>query len=412
MYLSTMRAGDTARAGTAGQRLRHGRVPGTVVALGIVSFVTDASAEMITAVLPMYLIYGLGLGYLQLGALDGLYTGATALLRLAGGYAADRLNRPKAVAIAGYGVSALTRLGLPVAGGSLAGISTCVAIDRAGKGVRTAPRDAMITLATPAKNLGRAFGVHRALDTAGALLGPLIAFGLLSLLPGDYNAVFMVSFCLGTIGVLVLVFFVRQPHREAARRAATSLKAGVRVALRPGVRSLVVAAALLGLMTVGDMFLYVALQRQADLPTAVLPLLPLGTAGTFMLAAIPLGRFADRFGRWRMFLAAHVLLAGAYLLVAGGIKGWVVAGAVLLLHGLFYAASDGVLMASAGLMVPAELRATGLAVVQTAQALARAVGAVGFGVATAAAGARPAFGAFAVLLVVGVLLIARTRGRS
>jgi len=407
MYLSSMRAADSARAATAGHGLRRGRVPVTVVALGIVSFVTDASAEMVTAVLPMYLIYGLGLGYLQLGALDGLYTGATALLRLAGGYAADRLNRPKAVAIAGYGVSALTRLGFPLAGGSLAGISTCVAIDRAGKGVRTAPRDAMITLATPAADLGRAFGVHRALDTAGALLGPLIAFGLLALLPGGYDAVFTVSFCLGAIGVLVLVFFVRQPGRRSVQRAATSLRAGVRVALQPGVRSLVLAAGLLGLLTVGDMFLYVALQRQAGLPNSVLPLLPLGTAGTFMLAAIPLGRLADRAGRWRLFLGAHVLLAGAYLLVAGGIKGWVVAGAALLLHGLFYAASDGVLMASAGPLVPQELRATGLAVVQTAQALARAAGAVGFGMATAAAGARPAFGVFAVLLLVAVLVAAR-----
>ncbi|WP_238176619.1 MFS transporter [Kribbella albertanoniae] len=404
-----MRAADSARAGAVKHGLRRGRVPVTVVALGIVSFVTDASAEMITAVLPMYLIYGLGLGYLQLGALDSLYTGATALLRLAGGYAADRLNRPKAVAVAGYGVSALTRLGFPLAGGSLAGISTCVAIDRAGKGVRTAPRDAMITLATPTAELGRAFGVHRALDTAGALLGPLIAFGLLALLPGGYDAVFMVSFCLGAIGVLVLIFFVRQPGRAAARLPA--LRAGLRVALQPRVRSLVLAAGLLGLLTVGDMFLYVALQRQAGLPTSMLPLLPLGTAGTFMLAAIPLGRFADRFGRWRMFLAAHVLLAGAYLLVAGGIKGWVVAGAVLLLHGLFYAASDGVLMASAGPLVPEELRATGLAVVQTAQALARAVGALGFGIATAAAAARPVFGVFAVLLVAGVFLAARMRGR-
>jgi MFS family permease len=187
----------------------------------------------------------------------------------------------------------------------------------------------------------------------------------------------------------------------------------VAVALRPGIRSLVLVASMLGLLTVGDMFLYVALQRQAGLPNTVLPLLPLGTAGTFMLAAVPGGRFADRAGRWRLFLAAHVLLAGAYLLVAGGLAdglaGWFTAGAVLLLHGLFYAASDGVLMASAGPLVPEELRATGLAVVQTAQALARAVGAVGFGIATATAGARPAFGVFAVLLAAAVLVAARVR---
>ncbi len=89
---------------------------GTVVALGVVSLLTDMSAEMVTAVLPMYLMYGLGLGFLQLGMIDGLYTGATALLRLGGGYAADRLGRPKLVAGTGYGLSAVTKLGFPAVG--------------------------------------------------------------------------------------------------------------------------------------------------------------------------------------------------------------------------------------------------------------------------------------------------------
>ncbi len=412
MYLSSMRSADATRpadpavpaaAAATAEPVRRFRVPATVVALGIVSFVTDASAEMVTAILPMYLMYGLSLGYLQLGAVDGLYTGASALLRLGGGYAADRLDRPKAVATTGYALSALTKLGFPLAGGSLAGLSGVVAVDRAGKGIRTAPRDALITLATPAEGLGRAFGVHRALDTAGALLGPLIAFGLLAALPGAYDTVFTTSFCLAVTGVLVLVFFVRQPARAAAGRAAVNLRAGLGVASQPGVRRLVLAAALLGLLTVGDMFLYVALQRQAALPRTVLPLLPLGTAATFMLAAIPLGRVADRVGRWRLFLAGHLLLIAAYLLVASNWTGWVLAGAILLLHGLFYAASDGVLMACAGPLVPEPLRATGLAVVQTAQALARALGAVAFGAWTASGGARPAFTGFAVLLAIAVL---------
>lgn len=397
MYLSTVRAADAARpTGRVASR-----VPATVVALGIVSFVTDASAEMVTAILPMYLIYGLGLGYLQVGALDGLYIGATALLRLGGGYAADRLNKPKAVAVSGYGLSALTKLGFPLAGGSLGGISGLVAVDRAGKGIRTAPRDAMITLATPGPDLGRAFGVHRALDTAGALLGPLLAFGLLAALPGAYDTVFVTSFCLGAIGVLVLVFFVRQPAR------APKTRRGVGFAFHPGVRRLVLAAGLLGLVTVGDMFLYVALQRHAGLPTAVLPLLPLGSAVTFMLAAVPLGRLADRVGRWRLFLAAHCVLLGAYLLIASGLSGWLVAAAVLVLHGLFYAGSDGVLMATAGPLVPEAVRSTGLAVVQTAQALARAGGALAFGVGAAVIGAQPTFIAFAVLLPAAVLVGAR-----
>lgn len=358
---------------------------------------TDASAEMVTAILPLYLMYGLGLGYLQLGALDALYTGATALLRLAGGHVADRLGRPKAVAIAGYGLSALTKLGLPAVGSSLSGLSSVIAVDRAGKGIRTAPRDALISLSTPVEDLGRAFGVHRALDTAGALLGPLIGFAIIAAIPGGYDVVFSTSFCLAAIGVLILVFFVTQ-QRTVVSKAAVSVRAALAAATAPDLRRLIVAAGLLGLATVGDMFLYFSVQRTAGLPPAVLPLLPLGTALTFMLAAIPFGRLADRIGRWRLFLVGHGLLVGAYLLIASDAQGRLAAAAVLLLHGLFYAASDGVLMAYAGPLIPAPLRATGMAVVQTAQALARAAGALAFGALAALVQPTATFAVFAVVL--------------
>jgi MFS family permease len=403
MYLSSARAADqTVRspAGVAAPVSR--RVSGTVVALGLVSLVTDASAEMVTAVLPLYLMYGIGIGYLQLGALDALYTGATAVLRLAGGHLADRLARPKLVAIVGYGLSALTKLGLPAVGGALSGLSAVIAVDRAGKGIRTAPRDALITLSTPPAALGRAFGVHRALDTAGALLGPLLAFALISAIPGGYDVVFSTSFCLALVGVLILVFFVTQPQRALVRKAV-NLRGALSVIGGAGLRRLVLAAGLLGLATVGDMFLYVSVQRTAELPPRVLPLLPLGTAATFMLAAVPLGRLADRVGRWRLFLAGHGLLLGAYLMVAGGLEGLVVAGGILLLHGLFYAASDGVLMASASPLIPEELRGTGLAVVQTVQAVARALGALAFGVVAALIQPGMTFAVFAVVLAAAIL---------
>jgi MFS family permease len=356
---------------------------------------------MVTAILPLYLMYGLGLGFLQLGALDALYTGATAVLRLGGGHVADRLGRPKAVAVAGYGLSAVTKLGLPAVGGSLSGLSSVIAVDRAGKGIRTAPRDALISLSTPVEDLGRAFGVHRALDTAGALLGPLLGFAIIAAIPGGYDVVFSTSFCLAAIGVLILIFFVTQP-RTPVSRAATSIRAALAAATAPQLRRLIVAAGLLGLVTVGDMFLYFSVQRTAGLPPAVLPLLPLGTALTFMLAAIPLGRLADRIGRWKLFLLGHGLLLAAYLLIAANAQGRVTAVAILLLHGLFYAASDGVLMAYAGPLIPATVRATGMAVVQTAQALARAVGALAFGAMAALVQPGATFALFAVALALAI----------
>ncbi|GGK07555.1 MFS transporter [Pilimelia anulata] len=407
MYLSTTRAAD--RPATA--RRAAGRVSGTVVGLGLVSLVTDLSAEMVTAILPLYLVYRLGVGYAALGAIDGLYTGGTAVLRIAGGYLADRLGRPRAVAAVGYGLSALTKLALPAAGGSVAGIGMAIAVDRAGKGIRTAPRDAMITAATPPDLLGRAFGVHRALDTAGALLGPLLAFALVAWTAGaGYDAVFGVSFCLGLVGLFVLLFLVPMPGRVAAPGPPPGPSAALAALRGAAPRRLIGGAALLGLCTVGDMFLYLAVQQRFALPTGVLPLLPLGTALTFMLAAAPVGRLADRVGRWRVFLAGHGLLVVAYLLLAG-LPGWPVALLALGCHGLFYAATDGVLMAHAATLVPASVRATGLSAVQTAQAVARAGGALAFGLLAQYGGLRAAFVLFALALV-GALAAAGGLGRA
>jgi MFS family permease len=376
-------------------------VPATVVGLGVVSLITDISAEMVTAVLPLYLVYGIGVGFLHLGAVEGFYAGSTALLRLLGGYWADRLGRPKAVAALGYGLSAVAKLGLPAAGGSFTGIAAVLAVDRAGKGIRTGPRDAMITLATPADQLGRAFGVHRSMDTLGALLGPLVAVALLGAFTG-YSPVFVTSFCLGLVGLFVLLFFVNAPTTTQPPKERVTVRKALAVVSAAGPRRVCLAAGLLGLVTAGDMVLYVALQRQGGLPAAVLPLLPLGTAATFLLAATPFGRLADRFGRWRMFLAGHGLLLAVYLLVGLSIGGWAIAVTALLLHGLFYAATDGVLMAHVGPLIPAELRSTGLAAVQTVQALARAGGAIVVGAALQFSGAQAAFGVLALLLGGGI----------
>ncbi|MFE2111671.1 MFS transporter [Kitasatospora sp. NPDC059463] len=387
----------------------------TVVALGAVSLVTDVSSEMVTAVLPLYLVLGLGLSPLQFGFLDGLFNGATALVRLLGGRLADRGGgRHRTVAGAGYLLSALSRLGLLLAGGAAGGIAAALAADRLGKGVRTAPRDAMITLSAPPEALGRAFGVHRAMDTTGALLGPLVAFAVLWATADAYDAVFVVSFATGLLGVLVLVLFVPggavpaatvprsapEPARSAAPAAVAAPKPARprhRVLRDPVFRRVTAAAALLGAATIGDSFLYLLLQRGLDLSPALFPLLPLGAAACYLLLAVPAGRIADRTGRRTPFLLGHGALLAAYLTLLAPL-GPLTAVLVLVLLGVFYAATDGVLMALAGPVLPADGRAGGLAVLQTGQALARLVGAAGFGVAWTWWGPRPALVAAALAL--------------
>ncbi|MER6779455.1 MULTISPECIES: MFS transporter [unclassified Streptomyces] len=370
------------------------RVPATVIALGAVSLVTDVSSEMVTAVLPLYLVLGLGLSPLQFGFLDGMFNGATALVRLLGGRLADRGGHHKRVASAGYLLSALSRLGLLLAGGTTAGIAGSLAADRLGKGVRTAPRDALISLSGPPETLGRAFGVHRAMDTTGALLGPLAAFAVLWATADAYDAVFAVSFCTGLLGVLLLVLYVPSGAPAPPVRR-TPLQ---HTALRdPVFRRILYAASLLGAATIGDSFLYLLLQRGLDLPPALFPLLPLGAAAGYLLLAVPAGRIADRVGRGLPFLAGHAALLGAYAVLLLPVA-WPTVAAVLALLAVFYASTDGVLMALAGPVLPAHRRAGGLAVLQTGQALARLLGAAGFGAAWTFWGQGPALWTAALAL--------------
>src|SRR5262249_22370723 len=163
-----------------------------VLFLGLTSMVTDISSEMISTILPLYLVFTLHLAPLEFGIVDGLYQGAAALVRVASGFVADRWRRHKEVAALGYALSAVCKLGILAAGSVWTALAGIVLIDRIGKGIRTAPRDALISLSSPQEELGTAFGVHRALDTAGAMIGPLVAFGLLALTPGAFDAIFVV----------------------------------------------------------------------------------------------------------------------------------------------------------------------------------------------------------------------------
>lgn len=214
MYLTDRSA--PAHAGTDQERRRGpGRkVAPVVLVLGTVSLITDISSEMVTAVLPLYLVTTLGFSPLGFGTLDGVYNGVSALVQLTGGHLADRIRNHKLLAGLGYGLSALCKPLLLLAS-SIGTLGAVLALDRTGKGLRTAPRDAMISLSTPTGKQGRAFGVHRAMDTTGAMLGPLAAFLILRTAVDGYDAVFGVSACVAVLGVLVLVLFV--PGRERGR---------------------------------------------------------------------------------------------------------------------------------------------------------------------------------------------------
>jgi MFS family permease len=355
----------------------------TVVLLGLTSLFTDISSEMVATVLPLYLVYVGGFSPLAFGVIDGIYNGAVAIAGLASGFVGDRWRRHKEVATTGYGLSALCKLALLTAGTALSTIGAIVLIDRTGKGIRTAPRDAMISLSTPAGQLGAAFGVHRALDTTGAMLGPLVAFGLLALSPLAFDSIFLVSFCMAIVGLGILVLLV-EPRRTATAGAVEpprppSLSGAFGLVRIPRFRALVVVAAALSLATASDAFIFLALNSKLDLPMTLFPLLFVGSAAAYMLLAVPVGVLADRIGRGKVFVAGYVLLLAVYAALLLPFGGWTLVVVALALLGSYYAATDGVLMALGSAIVPEATRGSGLALLRTTTSIARLVASILFG---------------------------------
>lgn len=420
MYVS-LRNNPAEPGGRARRRGGHaGRVAPLVVTLGVVSLLTDVASESVAAVLPLYITSVIGLSTIAYGFLDGLHQGASAVVRIAAGWVADRGGQPKWVAFAGYALSAVARGGLLIASG-FAALTAIVAVDRIGKGIRTAPRDAMIADAAEPDALARSFGVHRMLDNVGAALGPLLAFVILFLMPGGFSMVFLISFAAALFGLAVLGVAVPGGQRAlAVTKAAPGPSIPTAPAFRwrqlgdPRLRRLLVAAGLLGLLTIGDGFIYLVLQSRDAFATEWFPLLYVGTNIAFLTLAVPVGRFADRVGRTRIFVIGHTALLAAYIVAALPTAGPGLTIACLLLLGAFYAATDGILAAIAAHVTPAEARATGIAAAQTVVALTRLVSATGFGLLWFTVGREAAMimvviGLAVVIPLVAVLLL---RGRS
>jgi MFS family permease len=402
-------AGDSGDSGSGGGgRGRRGKhVDRNVKLLGVNSLLTDISSESVNAVLPLYLM---SIGFTPLGFafFDAIYQGMSVVLRILGGWIADRSRRHKEVAGAGYALSAVCKIGL-LATATAAPTTAVLLLDRIGKGVRTAPRDALISLSSEPENLGASFGVHRALDTIGAVLGPILAYALLRhFTANDYQAVFVVSFCIAVLGLGVLCFFVQNPPRErldAARAKVLTKAAGLReLTASKGFRRIAVAGGLLSFVTVSDALVYLTYQHRTHMENTTFPLLFVGTASAYLLLAVPLGRLSDRIGRAPVFIGGHFVLIGCYAVLRVSGPGLATKALILGLLGTYYAATDGVLMAMASTVIPEELRTSGLAWLTTLTVGAKLGASILFGLLWSWHGPSGALSFFLVGMVVAVPL--------
>lgn len=379
-----------------------------VVFLGLTSLFTDVSAEIVSTVLPLYLLFYLRVAAIQFGAIDGLYGGISALVRIWGGSVADRGGRHKEVALAGYGVSAVSKLGLLLAGPAIMPLAASLFVDRIGKGIRTAPRDAMISMSARPDALGRAFGVHRALDTVGAIVGPLLAFAILAWIPGRFDAVFLTSFSFAIVGVAILALLVAKPKRAPDASERSNIVAAVRrLSAIPLYRRLAFASMALAVVTVSDAFIYLSLQRRLSFNPGFLPLLYVLTSLIYFALAVPMGRVSDRVGRQWVLLLGYVLLALVYVVMLAPVGGMASLAIALVLFGAYYACTDGVMAALVSSSLPVSLRSTGLAVQGTGAAVGAVVASLAFGAIWTVGGPHVAMQTFlAGVVVVGVLVAA------
>ena len=386
-----------------------GGVSPVVWRLGYTSFLTDISAEMVNSALPGYLVLYLHMSPLRFGAIDGIYNGlAVVLVTVVTAIAADRTRRPKWLCVAGYGLSAICKLFL-LAGSLWSWIAAIIWLDRTGKGIRTAPRDAILSLNTSPGMLATAFAVHRALDAGGSLLGPLVTFAVLWRSPIGYDTVFAVSFVFALVGVVVLWRGVPNPDIRDPGSAPVGFRAPLALLAARPFRSLAVCGLVLSLVTISDAFLYLLLQQKEATAVEFFPLFYVITAFFYMAFSVPVGVAADRLGRLPVLLGGYGVMCLVYLVIGvlPGFGLWTIA-LMLCLLGLFYAATEGVLTAMASKVIPAETRTTGLAVLGTMTGIGKVLSSILFGWLWETYGMGPSIATFGVMLVAGLVVTGAT----
>lgn len=350
------------RASDLGKR-RFSGITRNVVIAGVVSLLTDVSSEMIYPVLPLFLVNVLGVGTVVLGLIEGIAEATASLVKIGSGWLSDRVGRRKPLMLIGYALSDLTKplLAFTVAWPQ---VLTIRFADRFGKGVRGAPRDALIADSTPIESRGKAFGFHRAMDTLGAAIGPLATFGLLALFAGDYRLVFAAAAVPGVLAIVVLAFGLRERPIEPSAKpiGVTGLSSS-----RDFVAFAVVAT-LFGLGNSSDAFLILRAQDIGLAPVFV-PLAYFGFNIVHAILAMPMGSLSDRVGRQGVIVAGYLVFAAVYVGFAVAGDAWHV-WPLFASYGLYAALTDGVQRAYVTDLVPASRRASALGILNAATGVA------------------------------------------
>lgn len=382
----------------------HPALPSGVWVLGFVSLLMDVSSEMVHALLPMFLVGSLGLSVLAVGLIEGLAESTALIVKVFSGTLSDYLGRRKGLAVLGYAMGALTKPVFAMASG-LGAVVAARFIDRVGKGIRGAPRDALIADITPPDQRGAAFGLRQSLDTVGAFLGPLLATALMLLWANDFRAVFWVAVVPGLLAVLLLVVGVHEAPRPPAARPVKPISRAALARLGPAYWRVVVVGAVFTLARFSEAFLVLRAQ-QVGIAVPWVPLVMVAMSAVYAASAYPFGKLSDTIDHRRLLaLGLAVLVAADGVLAAAG--GWPLLLVGVALWGLHMGMTQGLLAAMVAATAPADLRGTAYGFFNLLSGVAMLLSSViagllwdGFGAAvTFYAGAGFATLALAVMLV-------------
>lgn len=380
------------------------QIPPGVWVLGFVSMLMDISSEMIHSLLPMFMVTVLGTSAFTVGIIEGLAESTALIVKVFSGTLSDYLGKRKGLAVLGYALGAFTKPMFAMASG--AGIVvTARLLDRVGKGIRGAPRDALVADITPSQVRGAAFGLRQSLDTVGAFTGPLIAVGLMLWWSNDFRAVFWVAVVPGLLAVALLVLGVREPAQHVGERKTNPIRRENLNRLGRPYWWVVIIGAVFTLARFSEAFLVLRAQ-QTGVAMAWVPLVMVAMNLVYAASAYPFGKLSDRMRHSTLLAIGLVVLIAADLVLASG-NHWTTMLAGVTLWGIHMGMTQGLLATMVADTAPADLRGTAYGFFNLVSGLAMLIASVIAGWLWDQHGAATTFlggAAFAGLALVGLLM--------
>jgi len=337
------------------QQTEHARIPAGIWLLGFVSMLMDISSEMIHSLLPLFMVGTLGASAFAIGLIEGLAESTALIVKVFSGALSDYMGKRKGLAVFGYALGALTKPLFAIAP-TTGIVLTARLLDRVGKGVRGAPRDALVADIAPQEVRGAAFGLRQSLDTVGAFLGPLLAVGLMLLWANNFRAVFWVAVIPGLLAVALLVFGVREPERHVGEKRSNPIRRENLKRLSGAYWWVVGVGAVFTLARFSEAFLVLRAQ-QGGIAVALVPLVMVAMNVVYSVSAYPFGKLSDRMCHKTLLALGLVVLIAADLVLAKD-DHWTTVLIGVALWGIHMGMTQGLLATMVASTAPADLRGT------------------------------------------------------